>query len=282
MSRTTFSFMSTCSVSTLAGRLLIAMAALLLIAGCGTKPPEYDPTANWTAERLFQDGKTEMNAANWRVAKERFAAVEARFPFGVYSQQAQINLAYCQWKDKEPELALATLNRFQQQYPGNPSTDYVLYLKGLVNFTPPSAVFSGLTGQNPGERDVRALRQSYAAFTELVDQFPESRYTSDARKRLSWLVNTMAENEMTIARFYYDRYAYVAAINRAQSVITDYQGVPAAEPALYIMMMSYEKLGMTDLRNDTERVLLQNFPNTTLITNGFPNKYSVWNPLRLF
>ena len=282
MSRTTISFPSAPPLGQLASRLLLILAALVLIAGCGTKAPEYDPTANWNAERLFQDGKTEMNAANWRIAKERFAAVEARFPFGVYAQQAQINLAYCQWKDKEPELAIATLNRFQQQYPGNPSMDYVLYLKGLVNFTPPSAVFSGLTRQNPGERDVRALRLSFAAFSELVQQFPESRYTPDARKRLGWLVNTMADNELSIARFYYDRYAYVAAINRAQSVITDYQGVPASEAALYIMMMSYEKLGMTDLRNDSERVLLQNFPDTTLITKGFPNKYSAWNPLRLF
>jgi outer membrane protein assembly factor BamD len=282
MSRTTISFPFAPTLGQLASRILLMLAALALIAGCGTKAPEYDPTANWNAERLFQDGKTEMNAANWRVAKERFAAVEARFPFGVYAQQAQINLAYCQWKDKEPELAIATLNRFQQQYPGNPSMDYVLYLKGLVNFTPPSAVFASLTRQNPGERDVRALRQSFAAFSELIQQFPDSRYAPDARKRLGWLVNTMADNELAIARFYYDRYAYVAAINRAQSVITDYQGVPASEAALYIMMMSYEKLGMTDLRNDSERVLLQNFPNTTLISNGFPNKYSAWNPLRLF
>lgn len=282
MSRTAISFLPSLSLGQALSRVLLMFAALALIAGCGTKAPEYDPTANWNAERLFQDGKTEMNAANWRVAKERFAAVEARFPFGIYAQQAQINLAYCQWKDKEPELALATLNRFQQQYPGNPSMDYVLYLKGLVNFTPPSAVFSSLTRQNPGERDVRALRQSYAAFNELVQQFPESRYTPDALKRLAWLVNTMAENELAIARFYYDRYAYVAAINRAQSVITDYQGVPASEAALYIMMMSYEKLGMTDLRNDSERVLLQNFPKTKLISEGFPNKYSAWNPLRLF
>ncbi len=282
MSRTAISFPSVPPLGQLASKILLMLAAIALIAGCGTKAPEYDPTANWNAERLFQDGKTEMNAANWRVAKERFAAVEARFPFGVYAQQSQINLAYCQWKDKEPELAIATLNRFQQQYPGNPSMDYVLYLKGLVNFTPPSAVFAGLTRQNPGERDVRALRQSFAAFSELIQQFPDSRYTPDARKRLGWLVNTMADNELSIARFYYDRYAYVAAINRAQSVITDYQGVPASEAALYIMMMSYEKLGMTDLRNDSERVLLQNFPDTTLITKGFPNKYSAWNPLRLF
>lgn len=282
MSRTAFSFLPKQALGQLASRVLLMLGAVALIAGCGTKAPEYDPTANWNAERLFQDGKAEMNGANWRVCKERFTALEARFPFGIYAQQAQINLAYCQWKDKEPELALATLNRFQQQYPNHPSMDYVLYLKGLVNFTPPSAAFSGITRQNPGERDVRALRQSFAAFTELVQQYPDSRYAPDARKRLVWLVNTMAENELAIARFYYDRYAYVAAINRAQSVITDYQGVPAAEAALYIMMMSYEKLGMTDLRNDSERVLLQNFPKTKLISEGFPNKYSAWNPLRLF
>ena len=261
---------------------LMALFTVVLIAGCGTSGPEYDPTANWNAERLFQDGKSEMNSSNWKLAKERFIAVETRFPFGAYAQQAMLSLAYVYWKDKEPEQALATLARFQQQYPSNPATDYALYLTGLINFTPPSAVFAVITRQNPGERDPKALRQSYAAFSELLERFPESRYVPDARKRIEWLINTMAENEMLIARYYYDRFAYVAAINRAQVVITEFQGVPSAEAALYIMMMSYEKLNLTDLRNDTERVLLQNFPNTTLIAKGFPDKYSAWNPLRLF
>lgn len=275
-----FLFQKLSSTATI-GRMLLLVAAILL-AGCGTKGQEYDPTAGWNAERLYQDGKEEMNSGNWKLAKERFIAVETRFPFGIYAQQAAISLAYSYWKDKEPEQALATLARFQQQYPNHPSTDYVLYLKGTINFTPPSAVFSAFTGQNPGERDPKALRQSYAAYTELIERFPESRYTADARKRVAWLVNTMAENEKFVARYYYDRYAYVAAINRAQVVITDFQGVPASEEALYIMMMSYEKLGMTDLRNDTERVLLANFPKTKFITEGFPDKYSSWNVLRLF
>ena len=281
MGRTTFNFFHKLSGANALSRILL-LCAVILIAGCAKNGQEYDPTANWNAERLFQDGIEEMNAANWKLAKERFLAVETRFPLGVYAQQAMINLAYSQWKDKEPELALATLARFQQQYPNHPATDYVLYLKGMINFTPPSAVFASITRQNPGERDPKALRQSYIAFNELIDRFPESRYTVDARKRVAWLVNTMAENEKVVARYYYDRYAYVAAINRAQLVITDFQGVPAAEEALYIMMMSYEKLGMTDMRNDTERVLLANFPNTTLIANGFPDKYAKWNLLRLF
>ena len=281
MGRTTFNFFQKLSGANAFSRILL-LCAVILIAGCAKNGQEFDPTANWSAERLFQDGKEEMNAANWKLAKERFLAVETRFPLGVYAQQSMINLAYSQWKDKEPEVALATLARFQQQYPNHPAMDYVLYLKGMINFTPPSAVFASITRQNPGERDPKALRQSYAAFNELIQRFPDSRYSVDARKRVSWLVNTMAENEKFVARYYYDRYAYVAAINRAQIVITDFQGVPSSEEALYIMMMSYEKLGMTDLRNDSERVLLANFPNTKLISEGFPDKYAKWNLLRLF
>ena len=281
MGRNTISLFQSRTATTWANGLMVLFVALL-IAGCGTKGPEYDPTASWNVERLFEDGKVEMNSGNWRLAKERFMQVETRFPFGTYAQQSMLNLAYVQWKDKEPELGLATLGRFQQQYPSHPATDYALYLRGLINFTPPSAVFATVTRQNPGERDPKALRQSYAAFNELVERFPASRYATDSRKRLEWLINTMAENEMLIARYYYERFAYVAAINRAQVVITEFQGVPSSEQALYIMMMSYDKLKMTDLRNDSERVLLTNFPNTTLIAKGFPDKYSVWNPLRLF
>ncbi len=281
MGRPAFFLFQKLSSTASIGRMLLLITALLL-AGCGTKGQEYDPTAGWNAERLYQDGKEEMNSGNWKLAKERFNAVETRFPLGIYAQQAAISLAYSYWKDKEPDQALATLARFQQQYPNHPSMDYVLYLKGSINFTPPSAVFSSVTGQDPGERDPKSLRQSYAAYTELIERFPESRYSADARKRIAWLINTMAENEKFVARYYYDRYAYVAAINRAQVVITDFQGVPAAEEALYIMMMSYEKLGMAELRQDTERVLLANFPKTKLIQEGFPDKYASWNILRLF
>jgi outer membrane protein assembly factor BamD len=262
-------------------RLFVLLCAIALV-GCSSKGTEYDPTANWSAEKLLTDGKTEMSSGNWKLAKTRFGAVEARYPFGIFAQQAMIDLAYCEWKDKESEKALATIGRFQQQYPAHASMDYMLYLKGLINFTPPSALFANLTGQNPGERDQRSMRQSFAAFNDLIARFPDSKYAPDARKRLVWLVDTMSQNELFIARYYYERYAYLAAINRAQIVLTDFEGVPSAEPALYIMMMSYEKLGMTDLRDDTQRILLKNFPNTRLIEEGFANKLAWYNPLNLF
>lgn len=265
-------------------RLIVAICVsgvVLGLAGCASKGPEMDPTAGWSVEKLYQDGNTEMNAGNWTTAGERFMAVEARYPFGPYAQQSLMNLAYVKWKEGEPEAALATINRFMQQYPNHPGSDYMLFLRGLILFTPPSATLSFLTQQDPAERDPDALRQSFEAFNELITRYPASRYADDARRRMNWLVNTMAEHQLHTAKFYYDRKAYVAAINRAQAVITDYEGVPAAEQALYVMMMSYRGLGMTDMANDTERVLLQNFPDTKLIANGFPSSgFSAWNPLR--
>jgi len=258
------------------------LAIFVALSGCsGFGGDEFDETASWPVERLYEDGRRAMNAGDWPVASERFTAVEARFPFGPFAQQSLINLAYVQWRQGEPEMALATVSRFQRQYPNHPGSDYMLFLRGLILFTPPSSRLAFLTRQDPAERDPQALRESFAAFEELITRYPDSRYVSDAKKRMSWLVNTMAEHQLHAARFYYKRSGYVAAINRAQSVITDYEGVPATEQALYIIMMSYQKLGVTDLSEDARRVLLENFPNTELIANGLPERqYSWWNPLR--
>jgi outer membrane protein assembly factor BamD len=263
---------------------ILALALAFVLVGCSSwGGEEYDPTADWTVERLYQDGREEMNSGNWKSAAERFTAVEARFPFGPFAQQSLINLAYVQWKQGEPEMALATISRFQRQYPNHPGSDYMLFLRGLILFTPPSARLAFLTRQDPAERDPRALRESYAAFEDLITRYPTSRYADDAKKRMNWLVNSMAEHQLHAARFYYERAGYVAAINRAQAVITDYEGVPATEEALYIIMMSYQKLDMPELSKDTERVLLANYPNTRLIADGLPQtQFSWWNPLRYF
>ena len=275
---------SPCSLMRRPWLALAVLITVISLAGCsGFGGSDFDETAGWSVERLYQDGRQEMNSGRWTTAEERFTAVEARFPFGPYAQQSLINLAYVQWKKGEPEMALATISRFQRQYPNHPGSDYMLFLRGLILFTPPSARLAFLTRQDPAERDPRALRESYAAFEELITRYPDSRYADDARKRMAWLVNSMAEHQLHAARFYYERSGYVAAINRAQSVITDYEGVPAKEEALYIIMMSYQKLGMDDLSKDAERVLLANYPNTQLIAKGLPQtQYSWWNPLRYF
>jgi outer membrane protein assembly factor BamD len=263
-------------------RVALSLAFIALVGGCGTFKGEVDKTAGWSADRLYQDARTEITAGNWKDARTRLEAVEARYPFGGYAQQALIDQAYVNWKDEEPEQALAAIDRFMQQYPNHDGTDYMLYLKGLITFTPPSASFTKLTRQDPSERDPKGLRESYEAFNELINRYPDSRYTADAKKRVTWLVDTIARNEVHVAQYYFNRGAYVAAVNRAQTVITDFQGVPAAEEALYIMYLSYDKLGMAELRDDTKRVLDQNFPKTRLYADGLGKRSNAWNPINWF
>ncbi len=258
----------------------LALAAVLLVSGCGSSDNKYDKTAGWSAEQLYADAKQEVAAGNWKEARDRLTAIESRYPFGTYAQQALIELAYVNWKDGENEQALAAIDRFQQLYPNHPGTDYVLYLKGLINFTPASAFMTNITGQDPAERDPKGLRASYDAFNDLIKRYPQSKYTPDAEKRMTWLVNAIAMNEVHVARYYYTRGAYIAAINRAQTVITDFEGAPATEEALYIMMLSYDKLEMKQLKEDTERVLDKNFPNSKFKTEGFKDDKSWWNPFQ--
>lgn len=263
--------------------LPVVLGSAVLLSACGTAGRERDITASWTAEQLYQDAKAEVESGNWSAARNRLVSLESRYPFGVYAQQAMIDLAYVNWRDSEPEQALATIDRFQQQYPNHPGTDYMLYLKGLISFTPPSAFMANFTGQDPSERDPKGLRQSYDAFNELITRYPDSKYAQEARDRMAWLVNTIAMNEVHVARYYFERAAYLAAINRAQAVITDFEGVPATEEALKLMVLAYDKLGQNDLRDDTQRVLLANFPNATLVMNSdYDNKPSWWNPISWF
>src|SRR5690606_33992438 len=208
--------------------------------------------------------------------------IEARYPFGVHAQQALIDQAYINWKDDEPEQALAAIARFEQQYPSHPGSDYMLYLKGLTTFPPPAAPFSRVTRRDPSERDPKGLRESYEAFNQLIERYPDSRYAPDARKRLTWLVDTIARNEVYVAEYYYRRGAYVAAANRAQTVISDFQGVPAAERALYIMYLSYDKLGLEELRDDAKRVLDLNFPESKYYEQGLDESVNYWNPINWF
>lgn len=263
-------------------RTVLAAFAIVLLAGCGTMKVEQDKTAGWSAERLYQEARDEISAGNWKEARSLLETVEARYPFGGYAQQSLIDQAYVNWKDTEPEQALAAIDRFEQQYPNHPGSDYMLYLKGLITFTPPSASFTRFTRQDPSERDPKGLRESYESFSELIARYPDSRYTADAKKRVIWLVSTIAQNEVHVAQYYYERGAYVAAANRAQTVITDFEGVAPAEKALYIMYLSYDKLGLEELRDDAKRVLDQNYPDSKYYEQGLKESVNNWNPINWF
>lgn len=254
--------------------LMLILGVSLLAACSSTQDKVNDETIGWTAPQLYEQARENVRSRNWQTASTYLHTLSTRFPYSSYAQQAMIDEAYVLWRDDEPEQSLAVIDRFNRLYPNHPHADYMLYLKGLITFTPPSAFLSSYTGQDPSERDPKGLRESYEAFSQLVERFPNSRYAEDSQLRLNWLVNTIAGNEVNVAQYYYERHGYVAAINRAQVVLRDFSGVSATERALYIMMKSYEALGLQDQASDAERVFMQNYPNSEYLVRGLEEESS--------
>jgi outer membrane protein assembly factor BamD len=249
-------------------RLLTWAAALslALVAACSSLTA--DPTSKLSAEQLYADAKSELAAGNWARARELFGKLEARYPFGRYAQQAQIEVAYAFYKEGDSAQAIAACDRFLKLNPNHPFADYVLYLKGLATFTDELGLLGKTLGMDPTTRDPKAMRDAFEVFRELVSRYPDSVYAADATARMNYLVTAMAQSEVNIARFYLDRGAYVAAVQRAQGAVRDYSGTPAAEEALWIMMRSYDDLGMPQLRDDTRRVLEANFPGSRYLASA--------------
>lgn len=256
-------------------RRLAAMLLAVVVAGCGSQQ-SADDTFGWSPEKLYAEAKDDMASGRYDSAVKLLETLESRYPFGRWAQQAQIEIAYAQYKSGDRALALATLERFLKLHPNHPALDYIYYLKGLINFNEQQGWLARLGGQDLSERDLEAARESFDAFREVVTRFPESRYADDAETRMKFLVNAMASGEVHIARYYYRRGAFVAAANRAQEAIRRYPQAPAVEEALYILMMSYERLGMTEQRGDAERVLRMNFPQSEFIARGLPQDDRRW------
>jgi outer membrane protein assembly factor BamD len=245
---------------------VIAVVAAALIGGCASVR-NFDETRGWSAPKLYAEARDEMNGRNWQRAIKLYETLESRYPFGRYSQQAMLELAYSQWKDVEPVQALATIDRFLKLYPTHPSADYAWYLRGLINFNHDLGVLSSLSRQDVSERDPRSARESFDSFREVVTRFPDSRYAPDAAARMKFVVNMLASNEVHVARFYLRKGAYVAAANRAQTALTTYPQAPANEEGLLIMVKAYDAMGLVDLRNDAERVMRANFPNSKYLAS---------------
>jgi outer membrane protein assembly factor BamD len=242
---------------------VVAAASVALAAACSSVA--QDPTAKMTAEQLYAEAKDEMAAGNWQRAREMFNRLEARYPFGRYAQQAQIEIAYTHYKEGDSAQAIAACDRFFKLNPNHPFADYVLYLKGLATFSDDLGLFGRMFGMDPTARDPKAMREAFDVYKELVARFPQSRYASDATARMNYLVTAMAQSEVNIARFYLQRGAYVAAAQRAQGAVREYSGTPAAEEALSILVRAYDGLQLPQLRDDAKRVLELNYPDSRFL-----------------
>jgi len=235
----------------------VALFALLLTACAVT-----NDAATWSAARIYREAKEALDSGGYDLAIKHYEMLEARFPYGRYSQQAQLEIAYAYYKPNATASAVAATERFVKLHPNHPNVDYAYYLKGLVYFNEDMGLLGRMSRQDRTERDPKALRESFDAFKDLVQRFPESKYTPDARARMRYLVNALAFHEVHVARYYMKRGAYVAAANRAQYALKNYPEAPAQEEALLIMVQAYDALDMPELRNDAERILRRNFTNS--------------------
>ncbi len=256
-------------------RVTLSTALCMSLAACSTV--SEDKAANWSPNKIYAEAKAEANDGAYDKAIPLYEKLEGRAAGTPLAQQAQLDKAYAQFKNGDQAQAIATIERFIKLHPASPALDYALYLKGTVNFADNLGFMGSFTRQDLSERDQKAAKESFDAYKELAARFPDSKYTSDSRQRMTYIVNSLALYEVHVARYYFSRGAYVAAINRAQLAIADYRDVPALEEAMYIIFKSYDALGIPDLRDDAKRVMEKSFPKSEYLLTGVkPGAKSWW------
>jgi outer membrane protein assembly factor BamD len=227
---------------------------LISLSACSSNPKQdLRP-----AKELYTEAHTELTDENYEKAVKLYETLLSRYPFGRYAQQSLMEIAYANFKQSEPDAALSAADRFIKQFPNSSNLDYIFYLKGLVNFNDNAGFSSRFSRQDPAERDPQTLRDSFDAFKELVSRFPDSQYREDAKLRMQFLINTLSRSDIHVASYYLRRGAYVAAVNRANNVLKEFPKSPYTRDALQIMVLAYQAMGLTELRDDTQRVLTLN------------------------
>jgi len=266
------------AISRLNGALAMAAGfAVLALSACSSAPKE-DPNSQASLDKLYAEARDDVASGSYDRAIKTLERIEGRAAGTVMAQQAQLELAWANYKSGERATAITVLDRFIKLNPSSPALDYALYMKGVVNFNEDLGLFGRLASQDISERDQQASRDALLAFKQVVEQFPESKYAPDAGLRVDYITNTLATYEVHVARYYYNRGAYLAAANRAQQAVSEFRYAPSAEEALYLMMQSYDKLGLVPLRDDAQRVLVKNFPDSKFLTGGYAEKswWKLW------
>jgi outer membrane protein assembly factor BamD len=239
-------------------RSTLICALALALSACAWLSSQKDPTKDWSANKLYSEATQELDSGNYKRAAELYEKLEARYPFGRYAMQSQLDVAYAYYKAEEPESAIAAADRFIKLYPQNPYVDYAYYLKGIVNYNRSVGFLDRYIPTDASQRDPGSALDAFQDFAELVRQFPDSKYAPDARQRMIYLRNNLAKNEVHVARYYMKRQAYVAAANRCSYVIEHYERTSAVEDALEILVDAYKGLGEKKLAADAQRVLTLN------------------------
>lgn len=241
-------------------RVLAVIIMATFIAGCSLFGEKPDITKDWSAARLYAAAKERLDNKDYEQAIDYYEKLEARYPFGPHSQQAQLDIAYAYYMNDDSASAVAAAERFIKLHPRHPNVDYAYYIKGLANYVKTGGLVSRIVTKDYSKRDTGAAEEAFRDFSELTRRFPNSKYAQDAAQRMLFLKNTLAMYEVHVAEYYMSRAAYVAAANRARYVVENYQRTPAMPDALVILAKSYKAMQLADLSEDALRVLELNYP----------------------
>jgi outer membrane protein assembly factor BamD len=254
--------------------LLPVFVAMAVASGCASLKPE-SARDDWPVTKFYSEATHALSKKRWELALDLYQALEARYPYGPYADQAHIDTIYAYYKKGEPETAIAAADRFLRLHPTHPGIAYAYYMKGLVNFNEQRNFYDRWVGiKDVSDRDPRAARESFLAFRELVSRYPDSPYTENARQRMKHLLNVLAMSDINVAEYYFRRGAYVAVVNRCKNVIEEYQQTFAVEDALGLMAVAYQRMGMNELAQDSLRVLKINFPQSEYIPQIDSGQYA--------
>lgn len=265
---------------------LAFLAVLLGAGGCsrfhGMFKHKEAATETMSVEQLYAAGHKQVQMGNFNRAENYYKRLVARFPYGPYTEQAQIELIYAQYKAKKYDDATATANRFIRTYPAQPHVDYAYYMKALVDFNRDSQLLARIARLDMAERDQGSPRASFNEFADLIRRYPNSRYVPDARQRMIYLREEMARHEVNVGLFYLKRQAYVAAANRGQYVVVNFPQSKYEGDALALMGEAYKRLGETKLSEDARRVLQQNDPTHPWLSGHWPPKEGILRRINPF
>ncbi len=242
----------------LTSKLVLLLALALGAVACGPKE-EVDPTADWSAEKFYLEARAQLDDGNYLTAIEYYETLESRFPFGKHAMQAQIDVAYAYFKFDEPDSAITAIDRFIKLHPRHPDVDYAYYLKGLVNYERGGNILDLVSERDTAEFDKNMLLRAYNDFKLLLQRFPDSKYATDARKRMIHLRNELARADYNVASYYASRGAWVAVVGRTQFILKNYQGTSVIRETLQLQLQAYQLLGMDLMARDTQRIIALNF-----------------------
>ena len=256
--------------------LITIMIASMMITVTGCKKDKNIDDGR-SASEMYDTAKKYLVQQNWGRAIQAYQGLSTRYPFGRYTEQAQLELAYAYHKGGNPEAALSTADRFIRTYPSHPNVDYAYYIRGLTNYEQRVGFMERMMPSRVRDRDQTAARESFRDFDELIRRFPDSRYGPDARQRMVFLRNNLSFYELDVARYYLRRKAYVASANRARYAIENYPGSPELGNALEILHISYSEMGLPELAEDTMKILVLNYPDHPYVTGESRERF--WSKL---